>query len=82
MPWHAKEVTEMKTISYIICPHLKGSMEGSMCGAANSLIKNTEDVDIRLCMSRHHEACSMYMRSLRHMIEYGSYSISLQNRVS
>jgi hypothetical protein len=68
----------MKKIGFIICPHLKGSMEGSMCGAANSLIKNMEDVEIRLCMSRHHEACSVYIRSLKNMVEFGSYSVSLQ----
>lgn len=69
----------MKTIGFIICPHLKGSMEGSMCGAANSLIKNMEDASIRMCMSKHHEACSMYKRSLQNMIEFGSYSVSLHS---
>jgi hypothetical protein len=70
---------EMKKIGFIICPHLKGSMDGSVCRATDSLIKNMEDVEIKLCMSRHHEACSIYIRSLHNMINFGSYSVNQQS---
>jgi len=64
----------MGKIGFVLCPHLKGSMEGSVCCVTNDLIKNMEGFTVKLCMGRHHEACSMYMQSLQNMIEYGSYS--------
>jgi hypothetical protein len=66
-----KEEGHMKTIGFVLCPHLKGSREGALCGVANSLIKDMEGFSVKVCMSRHHEACSLYMRSLREMPEYG-----------
>ncbi len=65
----------MGTIGVILCPHLKGSMKGSMCGISNGLIKDMEGLTVKLCMSQRHEACSVYMQSLRDMIEYGSYAV-------
>lgn len=58
----------------VICPHLNGSTEGSLCSVTDSLIKDMEGFTVKLCMSRRHEACSVYMQSLHNMIEYGSYS--------
>jgi hypothetical protein len=52
-------------IQYIICPHLKGSYDGAVCSSVNKLIKNIEDVTIKLCMSRHYEVCSIYRESLQ-----------------
>ncbi len=69
----------MKTISVVICPNLKGSTEGSVCEAADSFIKDMEGVTIKFCMSRHYEACSVYIRSLQNMIEFGTYSVSLRS---
>ena len=34
----------MGTIGFILCPHLKGSMEGSVCVITNDLIKNMEEL--------------------------------------
>lgn len=64
----------MSTIGFVLCPHLKGSLKGAVCGITNSLIKDMEGFTVRLCMSHRHEACSVYMQSLQNMIEYGSYS--------
>jgi hypothetical protein len=64
----------MSAIGVILCPHLTGSSEGSVCGITKDLIKNMEGFTVKLCMSRRHEACSVYMQSLQNMIEYGSYS--------
>jgi len=64
----------MGRIGFVLCPHLKGSMEGSVCSITNDLIKNMEDSTVKLCMSQRHEACYVYMQSLQNMIEYGSYS--------
>ncbi len=51
-------------MQYIICPHLKGSYDGAVCSSVSKLIKNIEDVTIKLCMSRHYEVCSIYRESL------------------
>ena len=64
----------MGTIGFVHCPHLKGSMEGTVCSIAKSLIKDMEGFTVKLCMSRRHEACSVYMHSLQNMVEHGSYS--------
>jgi hypothetical protein len=66
----------MGTFGYILCPHLKGSTDGSVCVITSKFIKEMEELNIRLCMSRHHEACSIYMQSLQNMIEHGSYSLT------
>jgi len=49
----------------IMCPHLKGSREGAVCSFNNKLIKDMEDMNVRLCMNRHYEVCSIYMMSLQ-----------------
>ena len=64
----------MGKIGFVLCPHLKGSMEGSVCGVTNDFIKNMEGFTVKLCMSKRYETCSVYMQSLHNMIEYGSYS--------
>jgi hypothetical protein len=64
----------MGTIGFVLCPHLKGSVEGTVCSITSSLIKNMEGFTVKLCMSQRHEACSVYMQSLQNMIEYGSYA--------
>ncbi len=64
---------------FVMCPHLRGSMEGSVCHITNVLIKNMEGFTVKLCMSRRHEACAVYMRSLQNMIECGSYSVHCSN---
>jgi hypothetical protein len=47
---------------------LRGSEEGTTCCITNNLIKNMEGVTIKWCMSRRHEACPVYMRSLQNMV--------------
>jgi uncharacterized alpha/beta hydrolase family protein len=65
----------MAKIGFVLCPHLKGSLEGGLCSITGSLIKNMEGFTIKLCMSQRHEACSVYMQSLQNMVEYGSYAV-------
>ncbi|HAM49273.1 MAG TPA: hypothetical protein DCP92_00715 [Nitrospiraceae bacterium] len=52
----------------LICQYLKGSPDGALCGVVDNLIRCMEDADIRVCMSRHHEACSYYVFSLRRTV--------------
>ncbi len=54
-----------------ICPYLKGTQQGAHCGASDRLVKDLADIDIKVCMSRHHEACSIYFCSL-HTVWDGS----------
>lgn len=51
--------------SNIMCYHLKGSSGGAVCGLINMQINSVEGGDVRLCMSRHYEACWRYHNSLR-----------------
>ena len=60
-----------------ICPHLKGTERGAECRVAKNLIKDMQDVNIKICMSRRHEACSVYFCSLQ-MFEHGGPSRSAQ----
>lgn len=53
-----------------ICPYLKGSEVGAQCLVVNKLINDMPDVNIRICMSRRHEACSVYFCSMQ-MVDYG-----------
>ena len=63
----------MSKFGFVLCPHLKGSMEGSVCSVTSNFIKDMEGFTIKLCMSQRHETCSVYMQSLHNMIEYGAY---------
>ncbi len=50
--------------SNVNCPHLIGGPEGYSCIVFNSFIRDMENADIRLCMSRRYEACFVYIFSL------------------
>ncbi len=64
----------MGRIGFVLCPHLKGSVKGTICSISSSLIKDKEGFTVKLCMSRRYEACPVYRQSLHNMIEYGSYA--------
>lgn len=51
--------------SLAICPYLKGTTKGAECAAAKKFIKDIQDIDIKVCLGRHHEACSIYFCSLQ-----------------
>ncbi len=57
----------MEMISNIICPNLQGDINGAICSVLNSFIRDLDNIDIRLCMSRRYETCSLYVLSLRKM---------------
>jgi hypothetical protein len=63
----------MTTIGLVICPHLRGSNEGTLCCVTHNLIKNMEGYSIKLCMGRRHEACSVYKQSLRSILAHCAY---------
>jgi hypothetical protein len=51
-------------MQFIICPYLKGSCNGAICGVKKTLIKEMENISIKLCMNRHYEVCAYYRMSL------------------
>jgi hypothetical protein len=57
--------------SNLNCPYLKGGPSGAKCGVVNCLINDMEDVNIKICMSQRHEACTVYFCSL-HTINSGN----------
>ncbi len=54
----------MSPRSEIVCQYLEGGREGAKCGAIDRLIKNIEEADIKICLSRRYEVCRLYKRSL------------------
>jgi hypothetical protein len=52
-----------------MCPYLKGSKEGATCGVTRELVRNIDGITIKVCMSRHYEACSIYIVALQKMTE-------------
>lgn len=51
----------------VICPNLTGSLDGVACSIVNEFIRNRSDADIRFCMNKRYEACSIYKSSLKRM---------------
>lgn len=58
----------MGRITKVICPYVKGTNNGAMCGAADRLVKDMEGFTTRLCLSRHYEACILYVAALKEEI--------------
>lgn len=50
--------------SYSMCPYLKGDSKGATCASVGMHIKDIEDADIKFCLCRHYESCSIYSDSL------------------
>ncbi len=71
----------MESIMYMesltLCPHLIGSQTGARCGVVNKFVKDIKDVNIKICMSRRHEACFVYFCSLQ-MVEHGGSHESVE----
>lgn len=59
-----------------ICPYLKGGSSGAQCGVVKMLVKDMHEVNIRICMSRRHEACAVYMCSLQNVQDGSTYKPS------
>lgn len=49
---------------FTICPYLAGSPEGAVCKVAATLIRDIEDVNLDICVSRHFELCHLYISKL------------------
>ena len=47
-----------------MCPYLAGSLEGAVCGAALTLLRNIDDIHPDICLNRHFELCYVYISRL------------------
>lgn len=47
----------MQTYESLICPYVKGSMEGALCRIENRSVKESDAADIHVCLSEHFEYC-------------------------
>jgi hypothetical protein len=61
------------------CPYLIGSPEGAACNGALTLLRNIQDFDPDICMSRHYELCHIYISKL---IELNSNTTSADNETA
>jgi hypothetical protein len=50
---------------FTTCPYLSGSLEGVVCNAALTLLRNIADINPDICISRHFELCHLYMSKLK-----------------
>jgi hypothetical protein len=62
-------IKERRSIMHIdrvfsMCPYLTGSLEGAVCGAALTLLRNIGDIHPDICLSRHFELCYLYISKL------------------
>jgi hypothetical protein len=49
---------------FSMCPYLTGSPEGVVCNATFTLLRNIEDSNPDICISRHFEVCHLYIAKL------------------
>lgn len=47
----------MQTVESLVCPYLKGSLEGALCRIGNRSVKELDAADIHVCLSEHFEFC-------------------------
>jgi hypothetical protein len=54
---------------FTTCPYLTGSTEGAVCSAKAVLLRNLENINPDMCISRHFEICRVYIEKL-HEIDF------------
>jgi len=52
---------------FTTCPYLAGSVEGGVCSAKSALLRNLENINADICMSRHFEVCRIYIEKLQEL---------------
>jgi len=52
---------------FTTCPYLTGSPEGGVCSARSALLRNLENINPDMCMSRHFEVCRIYIEKLQEL---------------
>jgi hypothetical protein len=52
---------------FTTCPYLSGSPEGAVCSAQSALLRNIDNINADMCMSRHFEICRIYIEKLQEL---------------
>jgi hypothetical protein len=52
---------------FTTCPYLSGSPDGAVCSARSVLLRNIENINADMCMSRHFEVCRLYIEKLQEL---------------
>jgi hypothetical protein len=52
---------------FTTCPYLSGSPDGAVCSARAVLLRNLENIDVDMCISRHFEICRIYIEKLHEL---------------
>lgn len=47
----------MQTNESLICPYIKGSIEGALCRIENRFVRESDAADIHVCLSEHFAFC-------------------------
>lgn len=50
--------------SHSVCPLLKGDEQGVICAVTGEFVRDIVGSSMRICMTRHFEACSIYFDRL------------------
>jgi hypothetical protein len=53
---------DIRTIS---CPHFRNDADSALCSVVMDQVQNVAYAEIKFCMSRHYEACYVYVKSIR-----------------
>jgi hypothetical protein len=59
---------------FTLCPYLSGSLEGIVCNAALTLVRNIGDIDPDMCITRHFELCHLYISKLGEMNVFSPFA--------
>jgi hypothetical protein len=59
---------------FTLCPYLSGSLEGIVCNASLTLVRNISDIDPDMCITRHFELCHLYISKLGEMNAFPSFA--------
>jgi len=52
---------------FTTCPYLTGSADGGICNAKAVLLRNLDNINPDMCMSRHFEVCRLYIEKLQEL---------------
>lgn len=52
---------------FTTCPYLTGSVDGGICSAKAVLLRNLDNINPDMCVSRHFEVCRIYIEKLQEL---------------
>ncbi len=55
--------------NFYMCPYLSGNDEGLYCKGCSLHVRNINDIDLEICLSKHYESCYIYFTALQNTVE-------------